>query len=322
MHLVIYHVTDSRQLSSFIDRSFQSIKFIESEPAIIHGPCAIISEQCLKTHRLPTELEDSQHLTCYVDYALNDQHCHSPFVHFTELNPQAEYGEVAINGLGPLDLSHFDGLTPTGLFIIPEGISIHLEQLNCLPIERLKLHPQMPHRETARPALFLDRDGVINEDTEYLIDPKDLRIKDGIVEVIQLANQLKWPVICLTNQSGVARGKFSLTQVESLHQEMKNQLAHQGARIDHFEISPFHYAKGVGEFKKRSVLRKPYPGMLLKACRFFDVELERSVMIGDKESDLLHFSPATTFLLQGAYALGAKGRQINNFQEVLNFIRN
>ncbi len=323
VHLVIYHQTDSCQLSAFTEHAFDSIKFIESDQEQIEGPCALISGDCLKEYGLPPFFGESKQLTCFIDYALNDQEGKQEFIHFSESDPNAEYGDIAFNGFGPLDHQHADGLAPTGLYYIPAGRSIRLDQLKSLPIERLELHPRMPRHQKPRPALFLDRDGVINEDTEYLIDPKDLRLKEGIIELIQLANRVQWPVICLTNQSGVARAKFSLDQVEQLHRAIDLQLSLYQAKINHFEISPFHYAKGVGQYKKHSVLRKPYPGMLLKACRHFDLDLEKSVMVGDKESDLLHFSPANTFLLAGAYPLsGTRGTVINNFREVLSFIRN
>lgn len=128
-------------------------------------------------------------------------------------------------------------------------------------------------------AVFLDRDGTINEEVEYLDDPQDLRLIPGAVEAIRLLNEAGVPAIVVTNQAGVGRGYFSEARVEAIHQQLAKQLAAHGAHLDATYYCPHHPDEGCD-------CRKPNPGMLKRAAQEHDIDLGRSFAVGDKVSDL------------------------------------
>ena len=137
-----------------------------------------------------------------------------------------------------------------------------------------------------RPALFLDRDGVLIEDVGYPHRPEDLRWLPGAREAVRLANEAGWWVFVVTNQSGVARGLFTLDAVERFHALMTEQLAEAGARVDAWYVAPHHPDAVVPEWRHPDPPdRKPNPGMLLRAMAEHSVDRDRSVLIGDRESD-------------------------------------
>ena len=137
-----------------------------------------------------------------------------------------------------------------------------------------------------QPALFLDRDGVIIEEAEYLSDPEVLRLIPGAAAALARVNQQDIPVIVVSNQSGVARGFFPLEQVDLVHRRLDDALAEFGARIDRYYYCPHHPSEGQWPYRIQCRCRKPQPGMLFQAARELDLDLRRSLMIGDKLSDL------------------------------------
>jgi D-glycero-D-manno-heptose 1,7-bisphosphate phosphatase len=138
-----------------------------------------------------------------------------------------------------------------------------------------------------RPALFLDRDGVLIEDVGYPHRPEDLRWIPGAREAVRLANKAGWWVFVVTNQSGVARGLFTLETVERFHALMTEQLAEAGAHVDAWYVAPHHPDAVAPEWRHPDPPdRKPNPGMLLRAMAEHSVDRARSVMIGDREGDL------------------------------------
>ena len=134
-------------------------------------------------------------------------------------------------------------------------------------------------------ALFLDRDGVINEETNYLHDPKDLRLIPGSAQAIRSFNERDIPVIVVTNQAGVARGYYPESQIKILHEALSALLRREGAHVDHQYYCP-HHPEGKGEYGKVCDCRKPMPGLLHHAAKRFSVDLSRSALIGDKASDI------------------------------------
>lgn len=147
-----------------------------------------------------------------------------------------------------------------------------------------------PSRLTSKPvhrAIFLDRDGTINIEKEYLHRPEDLEFITGAPEAIARLNKAGFLVIVVTNQSGVARGYFSIDDVNRLHQVLQQQLVDQGAHIDAFYLCPHHPHKGVDPYRIDCDCRKGKPGMLIRAAVEWDIDLSTSFMVGDKESDLL-----------------------------------
>lgn len=136
-----------------------------------------------------------------------------------------------------------------------------------------------------RPAVFLDRDGVINIDSGYVWRVEDLVFTPTAADGIRRFNQAGYRVIVVTNQSGVARGLYTLADVDRFHAAMRDRLAAQGARIDAFYAAPWHPEGSVPEFSIAHDDRKPGAGMLLRAMRDFPTIRDGSVMIGDRPSD-------------------------------------
>lgn len=146
-------------------------------------------------------------------------------------------------------------------------------------------------RETAalreRPAAFLDRDGVLNEDKGYTHRVEDLNWMPGAREAIRLLNDRGYRVIVVTNQAGVARGFYDEAAVSVFHAGMQEQLAREGAFIDAFYHCPYHAEGTVPTYTVADHPdRKPNPGMILRALSEWHVNKDASFLIGDKESDM------------------------------------
>ncbi|MBO5765301.1 MAG: HAD family hydrolase [Lentisphaeria bacterium] len=130
-------------------------------------------------------------------------------------------------------------------------------------------------------AFFLDRDGVVVEQVHYLCDPEQTVLEKGVAQAISKMHSLGYLVVVVTNQSGVARGKFTMKEVEAVHQKISELLARDGEKIDAFYICPHH-----PDFDGACDCRKPAPGLLLKAAKDLDIDIASSIMVGDKLSDV------------------------------------
>ena len=135
-------------------------------------------------------------------------------------------------------------------------------------------------------ALFLDRDGVINHDSGYTSDVESFLFIDGIFDVCREARRLGYLLIVVTNQAGIGRGYYSEQDFSNLTKWMCEQFEAEGAPISDVFYCPFHPVHGIGNYKADSFDRKPNPGMLLRAAEIHNLDLKRSVMIGDKSSDM------------------------------------
>jgi D-glycero-D-manno-heptose 1,7-bisphosphate phosphatase len=143
---------------------------------------------------------------------------------------------------------------------------------------------QRPARD--RPALFLDRDGAVVEETGYLRRVEDIAIISGAAEVISAANQQNIPVVMITNQSGIGRGYYSWTDFKSVQDAIVSSLAARGARIDAVYACAHHpEAKGFLAHPDHPA-RKPNPGMLLQAASDLALDLKASWLVGDKAHDI------------------------------------
>ena len=136
------------------------------------------------------------------------------------------------------------------------------------------------------PALFLDRDGTINVDTGYPSDPAEVVLRDGIVPVIQAANRCGLPVVVVTNQSGIARGYFGWTEFAAVNGRVIDLLAERECSVDMVLACAYHEAGSGALGIADHPMRKPNPGMLLRAAEMLGIELRRSIMIGDNASDI------------------------------------
>jgi D-glycero-D-manno-heptose 1,7-bisphosphate phosphatase len=159
------------------------------------------------------------------------------------------------------------------------------------------------------PVIFFDRDGVLNADIGYLWRKEDFVWMPGAPEAIRLFNQLGWRVVVVTNQSGVARGYYQESDVQSLHAWMNEQLAAQGAHIDSFHFCP-HYPQGAqAKYAVECDCRKPGPGMILRGLAEWTADPADCILIGDKESDIA-----------AATAAGIKGYLFEG-SNLLDFVR-
>ena len=134
-------------------------------------------------------------------------------------------------------------------------------------------------------AVFLDRDGTINEEVNYASNPKDLRLVPGAARAIRSLNERGIPVVVITNQGGIARGYHTEADVETFHKALSKELKKDGAHIDKFYFCPHHPA-GKGEYGIECACRKPQPELLHRAAHDLGLDLTTCVMIGDKSTDI------------------------------------
>jgi D-glycero-D-manno-heptose 1,7-bisphosphate phosphatase len=130
-----------------------------------------------------------------------------------------------------------------------------------------------------RAGLLLDRDGVLNEEVEYLHEPRDLVVIAGVAEAIAAMNRRGIPVAVVSNQAGIGRGMYGVEAYEEVNRAIAERLAVAQARIDAWYFCPHLPDAGCA-------CRKPRPGMLLAAAADLDLALAASVLVGDKASDL------------------------------------
>lgn len=140
--------------------------------------------------------------------------------------------------------------------------------------------------EPFNPALFLDRDGIINEDNGYVYKASDFLFKDEIFEIVKKANECNYRVVVVTNQSGIGRGIYTLDDYQELTKWMLERFAEKNCKIDlvlYASLDPS--ADNPSELEV--LRRKPNPGMILEAADTLNIDLENSVLIGDQERDVL-----------------------------------
>lgn len=136
-------------------------------------------------------------------------------------------------------------------------------------------------------AIFIDRDGTLNEDIGYVSTPDELILYPFAAEAVRLVNRSGFRAIVITNQSGIARGMYSEETLGEIHERMIEELARTGAQIDAVYYCPHHPEIGDVRYQVRCKCRKPRTGMLDAAAREHNIDLTRSFVIGDKASDIL-----------------------------------
>jgi D-glycero-D-manno-heptose 1,7-bisphosphate phosphatase len=147
-----------------------------------------------------------------------------------------------------------------------------------------------------RKAAYLDRDGTINEEVDYLREANQLRLIPGAAEAIRRLRQQGWLAIVVTNQSGIARGYLSESQLSEIHDQLRHLLAQDGAELDAIYYCPHHPTFGDAPYRRDCGCRKPKTGMIEQAARDFSVETMHSVVIGDRLQDI-----------EMAHAAGSRG---------------
>ncbi|MFK5985134.1 MAG: D-glycero-beta-D-manno-heptose 1,7-bisphosphate 7-phosphatase [Pseudomonadota bacterium] len=144
----------------------------------------------------------------------------------------------------------------------------------------------MSTSNSKQPAIFLDRDGVINLDHEYVYQIKDFIFIDDVFSSCLRFQQLGYQIVIITNQSGIARGYYTPADFEILNQWMLEQFKNKGIDIKDVYYCPHHAEKGIAQYKIKCDCRKPQPGMLLQAAKEHNIDLPKSILIGDNISDI------------------------------------
>ena len=158
----------------------------------------------------------------------------------------------------------------------------------------------------SKSAIFIDRDGTINEDVGYVSSPDDLIIYPWAAEAVRLINESQFKAIVITNQSGIARELYTEETLCAIHERMSGELARECARIDAIYYCPHHPEIGGERYRRACECRKPNSGLLRQAAREHDIVLARSYVIGDKASDI---NLATGAGSRGVLVLTGYGRE-------------
>jgi D-glycero-D-manno-heptose 1,7-bisphosphate phosphatase len=137
------------------------------------------------------------------------------------------------------------------------------------------------------PAIFLDRDGTLHHDAVYMIRFEDFEPIPGVEEALRILQAKGYRLFGVTNQSGVARGMFTIEAVRELNDKIRQYFGERGADIEEIAVCPHHPDGKVPEYARECECRKPKPGMLLDLARRHDLDLSRSHMVGDMDRDAL-----------------------------------
>ena len=158
-------------------------------------------------------------------------------------------------------------------------------------------------------AAFFDRDGVLNVDKSYLYKIEDLEWIDGAKEALVYLTQQGYTIFVVTNQSGIARGYYTVDDMNRLHEFMAQQVAAAGGKIEKFYYCP-HLPEGkIAEYAVECDCRKPKPGLILRAFEEYDIDKDAAFLIGDKPRDV-----------ESAEAAGIKGYLFSG-GNLLNFVK-
>lgn len=159
-------------------------------------------------------------------------------------------------------------------------------------------------------AVFLDRDGVLNVDVDYLYKIDDFQWVDEAPEALVYLVKQGYHLFVVTNQSGIARGYYTVDDMQQLHAHMQQELQKYGVLIEKFYYCPHHQEGKVAEYAIECDCRKPKPGMLLQAMAEYAIDKEQSFLIGDSKRDI-----------EAAQAAGIKGYLFTG-GSLLQFVQN
>jgi D-glycero-D-manno-heptose 1,7-bisphosphate phosphatase len=162
-----------------------------------------------------------------------------------------------------------------------------------------------------RPALFMDRDGTISEEVGYVNHPSRFRLFPYTEDAVKLLNDNGWLSIVVTNQAGVARGYFSEDIIVQIHEQIQRDLESASTKLDAIYYCAHHPSVGEPPYRLDCDCRKPRPGLIQRAAADFEIDLERSWMVGDRYSDI---ELAQNARLHSAFVLSGYGRGEWEFQ--------
>lgn len=175
-----------------------------------------------------------------------------------------------------------------------------------------------------RKTVFLDRDGTINIEKNYLYKPEEFEFIKGVPEAIHKLNEAGYLVIVVTNQSGIARGYYSEEDLNILHEHINQELEKKNAHIDKYYYCPHHPTEGIGKYRMTCKCRKPGVGLYEDAMRDFDIDVKHSWIAGDRLRDLNaadYFGMQKALVLTG-YGLGEQkiAKDVDCYTDLLEFV--
>ncbi len=226
---------------------------------------------------------------------------------------------------------YVDGYFLSGVFLIQEELvnsdsfdfsieKIILDNFNFIP---LPVCNQEYSNVNIEPVLFLDRDGIINIDKDYVYKISEIEWVEETIHLMKWWTELGRKIVILTNQSGIARGMYSIEELNQLHQEMNKFLQTNKINILQWEYCPYHTKGTVAEYAKNSLFRKPNPGMLLKVGRNIQIDFQKSFMIGDNITDQLLVPGLKSLIIRGRHVKSQeKGKLIfDSITKATNYIK-
>ena len=179
-------------------------------------------------------------------------------------------------------------------------------------------------------AVFLDRDGVINVEKNFVLSPDDIELYPFSAGAIKKLNQAGYLVVVVTNQSAIARNYITIEQLNDIHRELNDQLEKEGAYLDGIYFCPHKREVDEEVENKKFIIdcecRKPKPGMLFRAAEEFNIDLKRSYLIGDSERDIIAGKRAECITIGVRTGKGLNGMKespdylFNDLQEAADFI--
>lgn len=178
-------------------------------------------------------------------------------------------------------------------------------------------------------AVFLDRDGVINKEVDYLRNLKQLRLLPGVAQVIRKLNKLGFLIIIVTNQPVIARGWLTEKEVDDIHSVLIKRLSQKSAKINAIYYCPHHPEANLKKYRIYCHCRKPNIGLIKKAVKKFKIDVKKSFMVGDSTTDILAGKRAglKTILVETGYA-GKDGKYnikpdcaIKNLSQAIKIIK-
>jgi D-glycero-D-manno-heptose 1,7-bisphosphate phosphatase len=173
----------------------------------------------------------------------------------------------------------------------------------------------------SRRALFLDRDGVINHDLGYVHRPDQVEFVDGIFDLARAAVRRGYLLVVVTNQAGIGRGLYTEDDFHALSAWIGARFAAEGAPIGDVFFAPHHPLHGIGHYRQDHPDRKPGPGMILRAAARHGIDLARSILVGDKDSDIMAGRAAgvgtLVFFAPGGDNAGSDAINVRSLAEVI-----
>lgn len=172
--------------------------------------------------------------------------------------------------------------------------------------------------EKSTKAIFLDRDGIINIDTGYIHKPDEIIFTEGIFKFCRKAIDKGYILVVITNQAGVAKRYYSEDDVNILHAWMNERFNDEGINIAGFYYCPFHKDAKIKKYKRKLNMRKPEPGMVLKAAEEHNIDINNSIMVGDKQTDRIKLKGLKSIIVKSRYT--ANNFDVESLDEVIDLI--